>query len=88
MTEDLAFHEILWKRAAINRNERPVRTWAEVMNRASKKFLASARLAGDQHSGVASRESRYAPYFFQKLWALADNLFEPDILLESFHQRR
>src|SRR6478752_5710849 len=86
MTKDFAFHEVLWKRAAINWNERTVRTCAEIMNSARKKFLASARLAGDQHSGVASRESRYASYFFQKLWALADNLFEPDILLESFHQ--
>src|SRR6266481_2680764 len=86
MTENLAFHQILWKRAAIYRNERPVRTCTEVMNSARKELLASARLAGDEHSGIASRESRYTPYFFQKLGALADNLFEADLLLESFHE--
>src|SRR4029077_17428382 len=86
MTEDLAFHQVLWKRAAIYRNERTVRTRTEVMNGARKKFFARTRLAGDEHSGVASREPRHTPYFFQKLWALADNLFEPDILLESFYE--
>src|SRR5882724_2609327 len=86
MAEDLAFHQVLWKRAAIHRNERSVRTRAEVMNSARKKFLASPRLAGDQHSSVAPCESRHAPDLLQKLWALADDLFEPDILLESFDE--
>jgi len=36
---------------------------------------------------VAShRANRGTHRFFQKLGALADNLFEPDILLESFHK--
>src|SRR6266550_4605713 len=86
MAEDLAFHQVLWKRAAIHRNERPVRTRAEVMNGARKDLLAGARLAGDQHSSVAPRESRHAPDLLQKLWALADDLFEPNIFLESFHE--
>ena len=39
-------------------------------------------------STVASHRANRGTYryFFQKLGALADNLFEPDILLESFHQ--
>ena len=87
VAEDLAFHQVLWKRAAIDRNEWPVRARTQIMNGAREDFLAGAGLAGDQHRRVAPRESRYAPDFFEKRGALADDLFEADILLEFLHER-
>ena len=86
MAKDLAFHKILWKRTAINRNERPIRTRAEVMNSAREEFLAGTRFAGDQHRRVAPRESRDTSNFLQKLGAFTNDLLEADILLEPFHE--
>ena len=57
------------------------------MNRAGEEFLACARLARDQQRRITSRESRHAPDFVKKRGALADDLFEPDILLEFLHER-
>src|ERR1043166_7905417 len=86
MAKDLAFHQVFWKRTAINRNERPVRTRAKIVNGAREKFFAGTRLAGDQERCVASRESRHASDFFEKLGALTDNLFKPYVLLESLDE--
>src|SRR5262249_27087288 len=87
MAEDLAFYKILGKRTAINRNEGSARTWTQIMNGAREDFLSSARLAGDQHSGVAPRESRYAANLFQKLRALANDVLKPNILFEFLNMR-
>ena len=57
------------------------------MNRAREEFLARAGFAGDQHSRVTPRESRYTPDFVEKCRALADDLFKPDVLLEFLHER-
>src|SRR5882724_11231671 len=84
MAKDLAFYQVFWKRTAINRNERPVRTRAQIVNGARKKFLAGTRLAGNQDRCVASRESRHASDFFEKIRALTNDLFEANIFFESF----
>jgi hypothetical protein len=57
------------------------------VNRARENFFAGAGLAGDQYRRIGPRESRYAPDFVKKRWALADDLFEPDVLLEFLHDR-
>src|SRR6266513_2505135 len=87
MAEDLAFHQVLWKRTTICRNEWPVRARTQIMNRARENLLAGAGFAGNQHRGVAPRESRYAPDFVEKCRALTDDLFEANILLEFLQDR-
>src|SRR5205823_14471568 len=86
VTEYLAFHQVFWKRTAINRNERSVGPRTQIMNRAGEEFLAGAGLTGDQHRRIGPRESRHAPDFVKKRGALADDLFKPDILLQFLHQ--
>src|ERR1700747_3401876 len=87
MTEYLAFHQVLWKRTAINRNERSAGPRTQVMNRAGEDFLAGAGLARNQHRRIASRKSRDAPDFVKKRGALADDMFEADILLQLLDER-
>src|SRR5207253_9025093 len=57
MAEKLALQEVLWDRAAIDRNERPCFTRAVAMNGPGHQFLAGAALPCDQHWDVGSRDA-------------------------------
>src|SRR5262249_51159662 len=87
MAEYLAFDQVFGKRTAINRHERSVGARTQIMNRTGEDFFASSGLAGDQYRGITPRESRYAPDLIEKRGVFANDVFEPDSLLELLHQR-
>ena len=57
--EELAFHQGLGNRSAVDRHERRVAARAFKMHQARRQFLAAARLAADVDGGLAARELVY-----------------------------
>ena len=55
MAEDLAFHQFLGDRPAIDRDEGPVPARARLVNRLGADLLAAAALSGDEDGGLAGR---------------------------------
>ena len=58
VAEELAFHQVLGNRAAVDRHERMLGARAAQMDHARGKLLAAAGFAGDEHRRLALRESR------------------------------
>src|SRR5690606_8988405 len=64
MAEELAFHQFTGDGAAVDRYERPLRAWAELVNLSGNQLLAAARLAADVDRGLAARQ--FADLFAQR----------------------
>src|SRR5205823_13177461 len=85
MPEELAFEELGGNGRAIDRDERFPAACAVLMQRARDHFLAGARLAGDQHSGIGARGqadqllhlTHTLAVADEALPALLDRLFRP-----------
>ena len=56
VAKQLAFKQIRWNGAAIDRHERLVRTWRQLMDVARRHLLAGPGLPQDQHAGIESRD--------------------------------
>ena len=57
MAEQFALQQGVGDRAAIDRNERPLRSPAALVHRPRDEFLAGPRLAGDEDVDVAGRHA-------------------------------
>ena len=56
--EELVLEQRVWKRAAIDRDERMLRSRAEVMDRTRDELLAGARFACHDHRRAVARNQR------------------------------
>ena len=65
---------MLRERAAIDRDERPVRARAQVVNRAGEDFFTGAGFAGDQDCRVAAGKARNPLDFLEEDGTLANDL--------------
>src|SRR6516162_231427 len=52
VTEDFALNQRLWDCSAVDGDEGPRLSWAEIMQRPGYHLLAGSALAGDQHGHV------------------------------------
>ena len=76
MAEQLAFEQPRRDRRTVNLDEGPLSTLTQIVDRTSNEFLASARLAHDQHSRVSRRDSLHLLQNAFQRCALPDDLSE------------
>ena len=86
VAEDLGFEQVLWNRAAVERDEPLPAPRAGVMNRARDDFLAGAGLASDQNRARRARDGLERLKQIAHRPAAADDALEAVSLLQLLAQ--